>query len=253
MYPYYDKPKNYPGRWIVRSFEAIIVVAIILVAGSALLDHSSFSGMNNAMPERIYSIQQMSPAPQTDLPNEYHTTALRYQMLDMDQEAINYYNRALELDAQYADTYLNRGVAYETMGDYGQALSDFWQYVNLNSSEVHYHAGIYLNETTTIDMAEGRMVRIPFYPSSDNELIHISAVAADGNWVDPLLIVLDPWGMPVAANDDTNGSTLDSTIWYFDTGSFSAYSDCSNQYTLVISHAGAGSYGSVDVTVETAR
>ncbi|MDO4177863.1 MAG: tetratricopeptide repeat protein [Phascolarctobacterium sp.] len=51
-------------------------------------------------------------------------------------EAIENYNKALELDANYAPSYYNRGVCLTTLGESEKALADFNKAIELNEKYV---------------------------------------------------------------------------------------------------------------------
>lgn len=47
-------------------------------------------------------------------------------------EAIKAYNKAIELNPQYTDTYINRGALYDDLGKYQQAIKDYNKAIELN-------------------------------------------------------------------------------------------------------------------------
>ena len=50
--------------------------------------------------------------------------ATYYQIGDYDR-AIEDYSKAIELNANYVDAYLNRGITYNDKGDYDRAIEDY--------------------------------------------------------------------------------------------------------------------------------
>ena len=56
--------------------------------------------------------------------NALFDLALSSQRKGEYQKAITHYTKAIEIDSQLADAYINRGAAYEGTGDLDQALQD---------------------------------------------------------------------------------------------------------------------------------
>ncbi len=50
--------------------------------------------------------------------------------------AIEDYNRAIELNSQFVEAYCNRGIAKENLGDYYEALEDFDRVIEINSEYI---------------------------------------------------------------------------------------------------------------------
>jgi hypothetical protein len=50
--------------------------------------------------------------------------------------AIKDYNRAIELNSQFVEAYCNRGIAKENMGDYSEAMKDFDRAIEINSDYI---------------------------------------------------------------------------------------------------------------------
>ncbi len=56
-------------------------------------------------------------------------------------QAIAFYNRALELDPNYADAYNNRGYAYDRLGQYDAAVRDYGQAIALDTRNGIFYYG----------------------------------------------------------------------------------------------------------------
>jgi hypothetical protein len=145
---------------------------------------------------------------------------------------------------------LNRGVAYEQLNNDQRAMQDFNSFMNRDGMTVITHRGILTGAQLNVEMAENRVYELNFYARA-GETLDISAIAYDGTLVDPLVLVLDADGNPVTANDDVlrqDGSliSMDSHITDFEvlrTG----------QYTLRVSHAGGGAFGTIQIGLEIQR
>ncbi len=48
-----------------------------------------------------------------------------YDILDQSEKAIEDYDKAIEIDPQYAEAYYNRGSAYDILGQSEQARQDY--------------------------------------------------------------------------------------------------------------------------------
>jgi len=65
-------------------------------------------------------------------------------MLDGDWEAINDYNKAIELNPKHSKAYYNRGLAKGELKDYRGAIQDFNKAIELNPNyaKAYYNRGI---------------------------------------------------------------------------------------------------------------
>ena len=268
---YHNKRKTYPGRKVVRGMEVILVVAVALF-GLAALDEAFRSREAPRQPERVV-ITQYDLQPQYNytqpvapaVPEEPQTvyTAHDYFMMGLDAQmnrnyrtAIDDYTKAIQLDPSFAASWLNRGVAYEQLsGKCGRsrraAVSDLWEWVSRNSIEIRT-TDITPGKTLTLDMNEGRMYIIPFVAKA-GDIVNVSATSAlsgepnTPGVVDPLIVILNPADRPVAARDDTlqlNGDliSMNPTI-----SNYMIMQD--GTYSLVVSHAGGGSVGAMNVSL----
>ena len=57
-----------------------------------------------------------------------------YEILKKYEEAINDYDEAIELDPDNSYCYCNRGIAYEKMGEYQEAINDYNKAIELDSN-----------------------------------------------------------------------------------------------------------------------
>lgn len=177
----------------------------------------------------------------------YYWRARSYSRLENSEAAFADYNKALEIDPDYAFAYLSRGLTHDRLGDNTSATADFWQYVQRIQTASRRTPRWTPGEVRTFEMTQGRVYRIPFEAEAGKRLT-ISAessgtqISTGALVVDPLIIVFGRDGQPLVSNDDFGGS-LNARIENFELPT-------DGLYTLLLTHAGAGSEGMVEVSLE---
>lgn len=141
------------------------------------------------------------------------------------------------------EVYLYRGYVNNLLGDGQQAAADYLQWMTIIQTATFNEAALEAGETANIQMAEGRVFRIPFEGKA-GQLVSLGASSATGN-ADPVLILLDPAGKPLIANDDVAGS-YDAAIVDYRLAT-------DGRYMIVVGHARGGSDGIVRVSLEIAE
>ena len=213
-----------------------------------------------------------------DNPNAYVDRAFAHQDLGDDEAALADFTQAIELDPDYQYAYQSRGWAYITAGDYEAAIEDFeialeldeddrWSYLGRATAQLEigeiaasaqdYATYVELTEAFRFDgpnlrygrsesvpMSEGNVYYLPLQAQS-GDVLTITALA-DTPEVDPLVLLLAPDGTPLAGNDDIDAAS----------GNYSAQIPAfeiprSGTYTVVVTHAGGGSTGTVTISVES--
>jgi tetratricopeptide (TPR) repeat protein len=176
-----------------------------------------------------------------DYTDAYVNRAGIHQLQENYQQAIADYTQALEQTPDDPVLYLARGSAYAALGDVENTARDFYQWLVLNEQRTIEEVSATLGEAFTVEMQEGSLFNVPF-EAEEGQTITVSANDADGSGVDPLIVILDQDGNPLVADDDSGGG-FDSLISDFEL-------PAGGVYTLVIGHAGGGSEGVVEVTLE---
>lgn len=251
---YHNKRKTYQGRKVVQGIQAGLVIAIGLI-GLGALDNAFRQPTSAPVQSDVVVVRDYSYTNEPQTPSysavDYFNLGLNAQIGGDYTSAADYYSRSLEIDPTYAATWLNRGVAYEQMIGGVAAKDDFWQYLQRNTVEM-YMMELSANRTTTLEMAEGRLYMLTFSAKA-GDIINLSANSivsgqpGEPGVADPIVVILDGAQNPVIADDDTlrsNGSliSMDSHI-----DNYMAMRD--GTYTVLLSHAGGGSYGMVNVTL----
>lgn len=152
-------------------------------------------------------------------------------------------NRLMTLapDADYP--YLNRGIVYEKMGDMGAAMKDYVEWIKRVKTNVIRNDNLAWEGSLDVPMSEGIVYVFPFTASADQEIV-ISAISSQRDLdADPLVLILDPDGLPLTANDDT-GEWWDSYVQF--------RAPVSGEYALVMTHAGGSTEGRVEVSFDIA-
>lgn len=197
----------------------------------------------------------------TDLALEGYTKSIEYHP-DGDDEnfSISYQNRASvyyeQGDYAKAETDLLKAIEYNP-DDKSSYLSLAWVYTLLNDAggqHLQFYNWIQLNATDTSDisltgsiqdevyeMSQGKLYRMMFTGTA-GQIINISARANPDQDADPLLVLLDPNGIPIASDDDS-GVNLDAVISHLELPT-------DGQYTILLNHAGGGATGDVLVSVD---
>lgn len=256
---FYTKRKSYSGRWLVKLLQAALVLGVIFFGLDALgqwLNPVADADNNSIMIVRPDSNSQedsfqpiLEEARNADYAMDaegYFYEALVHQEASEYNEAIVDYTRAIELDEEIAASWLNRGVAYEQLGQSYRALSDFNQYLMRDEITVFSQPLVDSNNTFTVEMYEGYRYDFPI-ELAVGEVLSISVTSVEEDLVDPLILLVNDSGTAIAGNDDVlrqDGSFISMNSYIH-----SYTVTRSGVYTLYVSHAGGGSYGAMEVKI----
>lgn len=80
----------------------------------------------------------------TGTAQSYYEQGLKLNDESRYQEAIAQFDKAIELNPEYAEAYRNRGIAYDIQGQYERAVQDYDEAIRLNpgSAEAYNDRGI---------------------------------------------------------------------------------------------------------------
>lgn len=144
---------------------------------------------------------------------------------------------ALTIEPGHVNNFIARGTIAALEGDDATAASEFLALMLCWEQERITLDPVQISETVRIEMSEGRIVTLPF-EAEDGQVITISAVSRSA---DPVIVLLDPAGVPLSGDDD-GGFMLSSLIEDYELA-------VDGTYTIQVSHAGGGSDGIIAVSI----
>lgn len=254
----YHKKKTYPGRWILKFIEAALIFAIIFFTVDAI-QQAFAPRIIEAVPVVIRDQTQVEvvriqppaePVAVVLSDEEYFYLALDHQMSGEYYDAIADYTRSLEQNPALAPSLLNRGVAYEQLGNDFRAMQDYSRFLNRDGMETITYPRTLSEVQLNLHMVENRLYEFRIHAQA-GQTLDVSAVSLAEGVVDPIVVITDENGTPVVARDDVlrqDGSliAMDSHI--------EDYQVLRTGYYIVrVSHAGGGSDGVLQVAIATQR
>ena len=244
---FYTKRKHYSGRWLVKMLEVALIFGVIFYSLDVL--GQLFTPQYNeaivvVRPLQQEVIQIQGNAIQLD-EEAYFYLALDHQESGEYYDAILDYTRSIDLNDNIPESWLNRGVAYEQMGN-SRAIADFNEYLTSDRMTAISLATIDNSVTVTQSMTEDYRYDLPIELQA-GDVLSISVTSSVAGQVDPIMVLVDANGNPVAGTDDLReqDGSLISMNAYINNYDVSA----KGEYTLMISHAGGGAFGHIDIRV----
>ena len=186
----------------------------------------------------------------TEVPNvnTYVDRAILYAQQEDFANALNDIDTAIELSedmATDAGLYMLRASINNLQMDFDAAAQDYLSYIQLVATDPVEIDPIASGDVVPLEMVAGRVYIIPFTLEA-GDVFSAIAIADEGSAVDPLMVVLDPDGEPIAANDDVAQGDLTA---YVENVTVSE----GGLYALVVTHAGGGSDGAFVVSMQIAE
>ncbi len=137
---------------------------------------------------------------------------------------------------------LARANLYAQMQDSSAEAAEILRYVNLIQTNVITAGELNTRgEASIVEVTNGDVLLFTF-EGEQGQLTSVRAEPLTGNTIDPLLVLLDKDGIPLAANDDANGSSLSAAIRQFEL-------PADGVYTVMLTHALGGDTGRVSITL----
>ncbi len=145
----------------------------------------------------------------------------------------------IDLTPDDPELYIFRGSVNLLAEQFAPAARDYMDWLRLiNTTEYTSTPITSATEQRTVEMTYGARYYIPFDAHSGDRF----AVSANSQGVDSLIILIDPNGNPIMANDD-GGQGLNAFIL-----DFTLPED--GTYTLVVGHARGGWDGDIELTIQ---
>jgi tetratricopeptide (TPR) repeat protein len=169
----------------------------------------------------------------------YYNHGLAQYELGSYEESVEDFDAAIQANPEDALSYLARAGTLDIL-EPENALRDYIRWIELIEESSESETVEAPVEDLALTMTEGQVYRYDFRGASGQNLSAAARVSDDSE-LDPLLVLLDPSGQPIEADDDS-GVNLDAVIPTFtlpETG----------LYTLVISHAGGGTDGTLSLSL----
>lgn len=167
--------------------------------------------------------------------------AMTYSMLDMSWDAFDTMTQIHQNYAYDGAFEIALGHVYRNLGYYESSGTEFNNWIEQHELVRMDTLPVADQNSRTLVMDYGVVYEMPFHAvAGDN--INITAESSVMNRlpVDPLIVVLDADGVPIAGDDDS-GDLFDAQLSFI--------IPSTERYTLVISHAGGNSSGDVNVTI----
>lgn len=171
-------------------------------------------------------------------PDPYYDRGLAYGRQQNYLAALSDLDRALALNPGFRLALVARGRIHDLMGDDAAALADYTRYIDLNTLRRVNAEPLFPDLPVTLTMEDGILYRLPLQAAA-GQVVTITAESPN-DLADPLLLLLDPSGVPVAANDDIVVGDYTARIDQFTLPT-------SGAYLVLLTHSDGGYRGRVDV------
>jgi tetratricopeptide (TPR) repeat protein len=148
---------------------------------------------------------------------------------------------ALVEQADTAGLLLFRASLNVSQGDDEAAANDYFRYAQVIASDFQPLEGFPIGEVAELEMATGRVYALAFEVQA-GQTVSAGAGVGDGNAVDPLIILVDPDGNALIANDDVAADDFSAVI-----SGFPITAD--GVYSLIVTHAAGGDTGTIPVII----
>lgn len=174
-------------------------------------------------------------------PDSYLERALLLNTLENFEAALDDVDSAIELTPEEPVLFIFRGQLHTQLEDMAAAAADYFDFIRLIKEQTVTGRPMASGQGVVIPLSEGLVVEIPFEGRSGQRFNAI-ARPQQGSQADPLLVLLDPDGTPIRADDDGGGSgialILDQPL------------EQTGTYTLILTHSLGGAQGDVGVRIE---
>lgn len=225
-----------------EEYRSAVAMYTILIQESEV-DATTYAARGYAysrLDEHALAVQDYTQALELnpDMMAVYNNRCWAYSEIGQFDRALNDCNHLMSNVPSADYPYLNRGIVYEKMGNMDAALSDYMEWIDRRGKQISTNENLPWLGSIEVNMSDGHVYFFPFTASAGQDItITATSVQRDVD-ADPLVVILDPNGRPLTANDDT-GEWWDSYV------NFQA--PTSGEYTIVLTHAGGSTTGIIDV------
>jgi tetratricopeptide (TPR) repeat protein len=174
-------------------------------------------------------------------PDSYAQRALLRLSLDELDTAYADLTEAIALADQEPVLYFYRGFVSARRERPADAAADMMQFLTLVETRSVDQDEIRPGDLQVVALSQGVNYRIPFQ-GGEGQIFSAAAGGAQGSDTDPLIVLLDPDGVPLIADDDSGGGTTALILEYA--------LPADGKYTLVVGHSLGGFDGDVGVRIE---
>jgi hypothetical protein len=246
----YHKKKNYAGRWIVKLIEASLILALVFFALDSI--HDAFTPratLNLVTVEYSVEPQYVEPqAVEVQLDSEdYFYMALEHQMRGEYYDAIADYDRSLDQAPNLSASWLNRGVAHEQLGLFDQASKDFYNWFTREGAVGIVQDSLIDGDVIRVEMSEG-VVQAFAFRARAGQTLTVGVKSVGSPVVDPIVLILDHNGYPIYADDDILNP--DGSLISMNSLIANAELDANCSYAVLVTHAGGGSTGTIEISFD---
>lgn len=154
--------------------------------------------------------------------------------------ALDDFNGAVDLDASNPVLYVYRGLINTQLADTQASGADYLQFFNLIQASPVRHAEIQSGQQVSLSVDQGVLFVLPFTAKA-GQYASALAISRSGN-VDPLMVLIDAQGNPLAGDDDGGGSTNALILDYL--------IETDGQYNLLVGHSLGGYTGQVALQIQ---
>jgi tetratricopeptide (TPR) repeat protein len=178
----------------------------------------------------------LSPSPQT-----YTDRGILYLQTENYAAALDDMNSAIDLNSEEPVLYYYRAVVQTESQHLPEAAADFYQFLTLIETRSIEGDELQSGRPVVVELNPGIIHRLPFEATAGQTLNAIAG-GRRGTSTDPLMILLDPDGEPLIADDDSGGGTTALIL--------QQPLEKEGTYTLIVGHSLGGFTGNVDVQIE---
>ena len=223
---------------------AISLYSILIAEGEADANTYSARGYAYSMiDEHALAAQDYSIVLQMDPDNlgALNNRCWAFSEIGQHDQALADCNQLMSLVPHADYPYLNRGIVYEKMGDMENSLPDYVEWTKRKKRRVIRNDNLAWSGSLEVPMAEGAVYFFPFSASAGQDVV-ITAISSQRDVdADPLVLIVDPQGKALTANDDT-GDWWDSYVRFT--------VPTSGEYAVVLTHAGGSTEGIIEVSLD---